>query len=68
SKRRAYRAHVNHNELINASPSLAYLRGEQGRLREAIMGLDGELYVTTSNCDGRGSCPSERDKILRITR
>ncbi len=45
-----------------------YLRGEQGRLREAIMGLDGELYVTTSNCDGRGSCPSNKDKILRITR
>lgn len=45
-----------------------YLQGQQGRLREAIMGPDGELYVTTSNCDGRGSCPPERDKILRITR
>jgi glucose/arabinose dehydrogenase len=39
-----------------------------GRLRETIMGPDGELYVTTSNCDGRGSCPEERDKILRLTR
>ncbi len=45
-----------------------YLRGQQGRLREAIMGPDGELYVTTSNCDGRGSCPPEQDKILRILR
>ncbi|HEY9630264.1 MAG TPA: PQQ-dependent sugar dehydrogenase [Coleofasciculaceae cyanobacterium] len=45
-----------------------YLQGEQGRLREAIMGSDGELYVTTSNCDGRGSCPPQQDKILRITR
>ncbi len=44
-----------------------YLRGE-GRLREAIMAPDGELYVTTSNCDGRGSCPPQQDKILRITR
>lgn len=48
-----------------------YLRGNQpegfGRLREVIMGPDGELYVTTSNCDGRGSCPPEKDKILRIT-
>jgi len=45
-----------------------YLEGQQGRLREAIMGPDGELYVTTSNCDGRGSCPATKDKILRITR
>ncbi|MBD2168456.1 PQQ-dependent sugar dehydrogenase [Calothrix membranacea FACHB-236] len=45
-----------------------YLQGKHGRLREAIMGPDGELYVTTSNCDGRGNCPSQQDKILRITR
>ena len=49
-----------------------YFQGEPptgfGRLRETIMGPDGELYVTTSNCDGRGSCPEERDRILRITR
>lgn len=49
-----------------------YFRGQSpngfGRLREVIMGPDGELYVTTSNCDGRGSCPPEQDKILRITR
>lgn len=45
-----------------------YLQGQQGRLREAVMGPDGNLYVTTSNCDGRGSCPAKRDKILRITR
>jgi aldose sugar dehydrogenase len=44
-----------------------YLQGKYGRLREAIMGPDGELYVTTSNCDGRGICPSQQDKILRIT-
>ncbi|MBW4560557.1 MAG: PQQ-dependent sugar dehydrogenase [Mojavia pulchra JT2-VF2] len=44
-----------------------YLQGQQGRLREAVMGPDGELYVTTSNCDGRGNCPPQQDKILRIT-
>ncbi len=44
-----------------------YLQGKYGRLREAIMGPDGELYITTSNCDGRGGCPSPQDKILRIT-
>ena len=45
-----------------------YLQGELGRLREVITSPDGELYITTSNCDGRGSCPPERDKILRIVR
>ena len=48
-----------------------YFQGELpeglGRLREVLMSPDGEIYVTTSNCDGRGSCPPEKDKILRIT-
>jgi aldose sugar dehydrogenase len=42
--------------------------GGYGRLREVVMGNDNQLYVTTSNCDGRGDCPPEKDKILRITR
>lgn len=49
-----------------------YFQGESpqglGRIREVIMGPDNELYITTSNCDGRGSCPSDGDKILRIQR
>jgi glucose/arabinose dehydrogenase len=45
-----------------------YLQNEFGRLREAIASPDGELYITTSNCDGRGTCPPEQDKILRIVR
>lgn len=45
-----------------------YLQGKQGRLREAIASPNGELYITTSNCDGRGNCPPEKDKILRIVR
>jgi len=44
-----------------------HLRGEFGRLREAVMGPDGALYLTTSNCDGRGNCPADGDKILRVT-
>ncbi|MEO1172285.1 MAG: PQQ-dependent sugar dehydrogenase [Myxococcota bacterium] len=48
--------------------SETYLRGADGfgRLREAIMGPDGHLYVTTSNCDGRGEC-GDGDRILRIS-
>ena len=45
-----------------------YLAGTYGRLREVTMGPDGELYVTTSNCDGRGDCPPEGDLVLRVTR
>lgn len=39
-----------------------------GRIREVVMGPDDELYITTSNCDGRGACPADGDKIFRITR
>ncbi len=45
-----------------------YFRNEYGRLREVIMGPDGHLYFTTSNCDGRGSCPDSGDAILRVTK
>ena len=45
-----------------------YLQGTYGRLREVAMGPDGHLYVTTSNCDGRGRCPDEGDRVLRLVR
>jgi glucose/arabinose dehydrogenase len=49
-----------------------YFEGERrpegfGRLRDVIAGPDGAIYVTTSNCDGRGICPREKDVVLRIT-
>lgn len=43
-----------------------YLREELGRIREVVMGPDGHLYLTTSNCDGRGTCPPEGDAIYRV--
>ncbi|MGZ3457459.1 MAG: PQQ-dependent sugar dehydrogenase [Archangium sp.] len=45
-----------------------YLRNQWGRLRETLMGPDGHLYVTTSNCDGRGDCTERKDVILRLRR
>ena len=51
----------------NVTLSETYLRGEHGRLRDVIMGPDGGLYVTTSNCDGRGIC-GDGDMILRVGR
>lgn len=38
-----------------------------GRLRDVVTGPDGALWVTTSNCDGRGTCPPTKDAVLRIT-
>ena len=47
-----------------------YFLGEGGfgRIRDVIMGPDGGLYFTTSNCDGRGSCPDGGDLIVRVGR
>jgi glucose/arabinose dehydrogenase len=36
-----------------------------GRLRDAVAGPDGCLYVLTSNRDGRGSPSAQDDKVLR---
>jgi glucose/arabinose dehydrogenase len=47
-----------------------YLAGDPpaglGRVREVVQGPDGAVWVTTSNCDGRGTCPPEKDVIVRI--
>ena len=48
-----------------------YLKGQYGRLRTVAMGPDGHLYVTTSNCEDRGTtngqCMNGGDKVLRIS-
>jgi glucose/arabinose dehydrogenase len=43
-----------------------YFRQTYGRLREIAMTPSGELWMTTSNCDGRGECGPEKDRILRV--
>jgi glucose/arabinose dehydrogenase len=42
------------------------LRGRFGRLRTVVEGPRGDLYVLTSNRDGRGSPSRRDDRILRI--
>ena len=42
------------------------MKGKYGRLRAAVQGPDGALYVTTSNRDGRGSPVAGDDRVVRI--
>jgi quinoprotein glucose dehydrogenase len=40
--------------------------GVYGRLRDVVRGPDGNLYVLTTNRDGRGKAGPEDDRILRL--
>lgn len=40
--------------------------GSFGRIREVVEGLDGFIYFSTSNRDGRGTPVSRDDRILRL--
>ncbi len=58
-----------HKVVLNdgAPQDAELLTGQYGRLREAIVGPDGKLYVTTSNRDGRGTVREGDDQIIRLT-
>ncbi len=43
-----------------------HFKGELGRIREVVLGLDNMLYITTSNRDGRGNPGANDDKIIRV--
>ena len=45
----------------------AYFVGEYGRMRTVIAAPDGNLWVTTSNRDGRGEPSGEDDQILLVS-
>jgi len=65
-----------HRALVDADGRLlaheTYFQGDPpaglGRIREVVQAPDGALWVTTSNCDGRGTCPPEKDVVVRIVR
>ncbi len=50
-----------------AASAETILAGEYGRLRDALVGPAGEIYLATSNRDGRGRPASNDDRILRLT-
>ena len=45
----------------------AYFVGEYGRMRTVVVAPDGNLWVTTSNRDGRGDPSDEDDQILLVS-
>ncbi len=42
------------------------LEKQYGRIREVAQGVDGAIYFSTSNRDGRGNPASDDDRILRL--
>lgn len=49
------------------SEPIAHLRGEFGRLRTVVVTPDDQLWVSTSNTDGRGDPAVGDDRILRVS-
>jgi glucose/arabinose dehydrogenase len=43
----------------------AFLVGEQGRIRDVVLAIDGSLWLLTNNTDGRGSPRPGDDLLLR---
>lgn len=62
---------IKDNQMSVASHDV-YFEGENpdgyGRIRDVVVGPDGDIFLTTSNCDSRGKCPDDKDYILKITK
>ncbi|HEX7018188.1 MAG TPA: PQQ-dependent sugar dehydrogenase [Patescibacteria group bacterium] len=59
-----YSAEINGSQLSNLTE---HFKTEYGRLRVVKAGLDGFLYLATSNRDGRGDINPGDDKIIRVS-
>lgn len=54
-------------DIDNPSKVDALYKGEYGRIRELVLGPDGNIYFTTSNRDGRGLPSSNDDRIIKLS-
>ncbi len=52
---------------LSATAKDDLFRGAFGRLRDVLVGPDGEVYLATSNRDGRGQPRTGDDRILVVT-
>ncbi|QHC69410.1 PQQ-dependent sugar dehydrogenase [Rathayibacter sp. VKM Ac-2801] len=52
--------------VADPSTSTDYVRGEYGRLRDAVAAPSGDLWFVTSNTGGRGSPGNADDRILSV--
>ncbi|MEO6944402.1 MAG: PQQ-dependent sugar dehydrogenase [Lacisediminihabitans sp.] len=52
----------------NAAPSspMAYFVNSYGRIRDAVPGPDGTLWILTNNTDGRGNPQDGDDRLLQV--
>jgi glucose/arabinose dehydrogenase len=62
-----YRVVLDANDPRKVEKFEHYLYRQFGRLRDVIEGPDGNLYLLTSNRDGRGSPKDDDDSVIRLS-
>src|SRR5206468_7245268 len=62
-----YRVAVDQQDPRKARLVETLLARQYGRLRDAVEGPDGAIYLLTSHRDGRGTPASDDDRVLRLT-
>lgn len=62
-----YRVVLDANDPRKVEKFERYLYRQFGRLRDVIEGPDGNLYLLTSNRDGRGSPKDDDDSVIRLS-
>ena len=62
-----YRVGLDSNDPRKVEKFERYFYRQYGRLRDIVEGPDGNLYLLTSNRDGRGSPKDDDDRVIRLS-